>query len=58
MANKTFLVRFNPLDLPPFTVVAETAQIQGEHLALMDSKGKLAALFLMELVASWNVLPR
>jgi len=39
-------------------VVAETIETQGDHLALIDSQGGLAALFLVELVESWNVLLR
>jgi hypothetical protein len=38
-------------------VVAEAIETQGHHLALIDSQGGLAALFLVELVESWNVLP-
>jgi hypothetical protein len=35
-------------------VRAATAEFYGEHLVLLDSQGKLAALFLMETVESWN----
>jgi hypothetical protein len=31
-------------------------EFHGEHIALRNSKGKLAALFLMEMVESWSVL--
>jgi hypothetical protein len=37
-------------------VDASRFEIHGEHLVFVDSEGKLAALFLMELVQSWNVL--
>ena len=30
--------------------------MHGEHLAFLNSKGKPAALFLMENVQSWNVI--
>ena len=33
-------------------VVAASVEIQGDQLALVDSQGRLAALFLMELVES------
>lgn len=37
-------------------VIAAKAEIHDEHLALLNAKGKLAALFLMEIVESWSVL--
>jgi hypothetical protein len=37
-------------------VTAVLAEILGEHLVFLNSDGKLAALFLMEIVESWNVL--
>jgi hypothetical protein len=37
--------------------VAETIETQGDHLALIDSQGGLAALFLVELVSAvWLIL--
>jgi hypothetical protein len=38
-------------------VTAASAEIHGEHLVLLDSTGKLAALFLLEIVESWSELP-
>jgi len=38
-------------------VRAATAEFHGEHLVLLDSQGKLAAMFLMETVESWNEIP-
>jgi hypothetical protein len=35
-------------------VCAVRAQIDGQHLAFLDAKGRLAALFLMEIVESWH----
>jgi hypothetical protein len=58
LSDKTFVVRFKPPWLTPYVVTAFTAKIQEEHLALFDSRGKLKALFLMELVESWSELPR
>jgi hypothetical protein len=38
-------------------VIASTAQLHGDHLVFVNSKGQLTALFLKELVRSWNMLP-
>jgi hypothetical protein len=56
MTDKTYLVRFKPRGIGLQTVIAARAEIDGEHIALLDSEGKLAALFLMEIVESWSVL--
>jgi hypothetical protein len=52
--NRTFIVKFKPPELTLLTVAAERAEIQGDHLALLDSQGGLAGLFLMEVVESWS----
>jgi hypothetical protein len=57
MTDKTFLVRLKPRELGIQPVIAVRAEIQAEHIVLLDSTGKLAALFLMELVESWTELP-
>ena len=54
MADKTFLVRLRPPELRVRPVIAASAEIQGAHLVFLDSKGELAALFLMEVVESWS----
>jgi hypothetical protein len=54
MTNRRFLVRFGPLELSTQTVIAERAEIQGDHLVFFNSKGDLAALFLMAIVESWS----
>jgi hypothetical protein len=56
MTDKTYLVRFKPREIGLQTVIAARAEIHGEHIALLNSKGELAALFLMEIVESWSVL--
>jgi hypothetical protein len=56
MSDKACLVRFKPRDIGLQIVIAARAEFQGEYIALFDSKGKLAALFLMETVESWTVL--
>ena len=38
-------------------MIAADAEIHADHLVLLDSAGKLAALFLMEIVESWTELP-
>ena len=52
MLNKTFLVRLR--DNAIHQVRAATVEIHGEHLAFLTAKGKLAALFLLDMVESWN----
>jgi hypothetical protein len=37
-------------------VIAARAKFHGEYIALLNSNGKLAALFLMDTVESWSVL--
>ncbi|MEA2262050.1 MAG: hypothetical protein QOJ51_4875 [Acidobacteriaceae bacterium] len=58
MVDQTYLVTFNQPDAMAESVIAATAEIQGAHLIFLDAKGKLVALFLLELVQSWIVLPR
>jgi hypothetical protein len=38
-------------------VVASVIGVRGDHLVFLDAQGKLAAMFLLELVESWDVLP-
>jgi hypothetical protein len=55
VTDKTFLVRFKLATyLSPRPVLAARAEIRGEHLALLNSEGELAALFLLEVVESWS----
>jgi hypothetical protein len=56
MAEKTFLVRLKPPSLALQQVVSARAEIQEDHLVFVNSDGKLAALFLTEIVEGWNVL--
>jgi hypothetical protein len=53
MADKTYLGRLKPPSLAVQHVTALRFEIHAGHL---DSEGRLAALFLMELLQSWNVL--
>jgi hypothetical protein len=57
MTDRTFIVRFKPRQLSTQPVIAADAEIHGEHIVLLNSTGKLAALFLMEVVESWTELP-
>jgi hypothetical protein len=57
MAEKTYLVHFKSDALESQLIIAATAEIQDEHLVLLDAKGKLTALFLMEIVEGWSELP-
>jgi hypothetical protein len=38
-------------------VLAATVEAHGDHLVFVNSKGQLTALFLRDLVRSWNMLP-
>jgi hypothetical protein len=53
---KTYLVRLKPPSEAIQRVAASRFAIHHEHLVFVDSEGNLAALFLMELVQSWNVV--
>ena len=55
MAEKAYIVKFKPPALGVVhTVIASTVEIHDEHLIFCNSKGELAALFLLEIVQSWN----
>jgi hypothetical protein len=54
MPDKTYLVRIKAPNGALQQVIASRAEIHGEHLVFLNSEGKLAALFLTEIVESWN----
>jgi hypothetical protein len=56
MTDKTYLLQFKPPQRFVRAVIAATAEIHGEHLVLLDAQGRLAALFVLEMVESWNEL--
>jgi hypothetical protein len=56
LADKTYIVRFKPPQLGIQLVAASSAQIHGEHIALLNSNGQLAALLLLDIVESWMVV--
>jgi hypothetical protein len=57
MDEKTYLVCLKPPSLALQQVVAAKTEIYGEHLIFVHANGTLAAVFLMELVQSWNEIP-
>jgi hypothetical protein len=56
LADKTYIVRFKPPQIGVQLVTASRAEIQGEHIALLNANGQLAALLLLDIVESWMVL--
>jgi hypothetical protein len=57
MPNKTYVVRFRPPSDAVQHVLAAGIQIIGEHLVMVDSHGKLAAIFSQDLIQSVLELP-
>jgi hypothetical protein len=57
MNENVYLIRFKLAAISPQTLVAATAEIHGEHLVLLNDKGQINALFLMDTVESWSELP-
>jgi hypothetical protein len=53
MADKTFIIRFKRKELRPLAVTAQHAEFHGDHLVLLTSSGKLAALLLADVIESW-----
>ena len=55
MIEKSFIVKLKPEALGGVqTVVASTVEIYDEHLIFCNENGALVALFLLEIVQSWN----
>ena len=55
--DKAYVIRFKPAGLGTQFVTAASVEIHDEHIVLMDSRGKLAALFMTEIVESWSEIP-
>jgi hypothetical protein len=51
---KTYLVTLKAPQRTTQQVVATSYHLQGEHLVFLNADGKLAALFLLAIVQSWN----
>jgi hypothetical protein len=57
MSDQAYVIRFKHPQLSIQPAVAASAEIHGQHVAPLDSKGKLAALFLTEAVESCSESP-
>jgi hypothetical protein len=57
MADKTYLVRFKNPSISTQPLVANRAEIQGDHIVMFDSDGRLIALFWLAIVESWSEIP-
>ena len=55
MAEKRYLVSCQRPEFSTQSVVAASCEVCGEHLVFLNSKGELAAKFLLEIVESWSV---
>ena len=55
MPDKRYLVSCKTPESTTQSVVAASCEVHSEHLALLNSKGELAAMFLLEIVESWSV---
>jgi hypothetical protein len=53
MRDKPYLIRLKCSDLGPHLVIAASAEIHGDHLVFLRLDGRLAALFVVEIVESW-----
>jgi hypothetical protein len=58
MTEKNYLVRFKNPAISVHPVVASRAEIQGDHIVMLDSDGRLVALFWLGIVESWSEFPR
>jgi hypothetical protein len=54
MVDQTYLVTLKPPSRAIKHVVASIVGFRGDHLVFVDAKGTLAALFLLDLVESWE----
>jgi hypothetical protein len=54
MPGKGCLIRFKTSCLTTDLVFASRAECHGEHLVFLHSDGSVAALFVMEIVQSWQ----
>ena len=55
MADKRYLISCQTPEISTQSVVAASCEVYGEHLVFLNSKGQLAAMFLLEIVESWSV---
>jgi hypothetical protein len=55
ITGKRYLVSCKAQEISTQFVVAASCDVYGEHLVFLNSKGELAAMFLLEIVESWSV---
>ena len=56
VTDETYIVRFKPPQMNVQFVAASSAEIHGEHIALLNSNRQLVALLLLDIVESWSVV--
>jgi hypothetical protein len=56
MADKRYLVTCKTPEIRTQSVVAASWEVHGECLVFLNSKGELAAMFLLEIVECWSVI--
>jgi hypothetical protein len=54
MPERAYIVKFKRPEIIMRPVVAARAEVQGDHLVFVNADGRLAALFLLEIVQSWS----
>jgi hypothetical protein len=54
MADRRFFIRFKSTQSEIQLVIAERAEVHGEHLVFINSAGEMAAMFLLEVVENWS----
>ena len=54
MADKRYLVRCKTPENSIQSVVAASCEVHGECLVFLNSKGELAAMFMLEIVEGWS----
>jgi hypothetical protein len=57
MIDQTYLVRLKPQSGAIQHVAASIVGVLGGHLVFLDAERRIAAVFLLDLVESWEVLP-
>jgi hypothetical protein len=56
LIDATYIVRLKPPQIGVQIVAASTAEIHGDHIALLNANGQLVALLLLDMVESWSVV--
>jgi hypothetical protein len=56
MADQMFFVELKSPGHAIRHVLAARYEVRGEHLAFINTEGKLEALFLIDSIQSWNLL--